>query len=42
MMMNEINYEIDHLSGVLHSISIDNVLDRMGFPNNYKTLVDID
>ncbi len=42
MMMNEINYEIDHLSGVLHSISIENVLDRMGFPNNYKTLVDID
>ena len=29
MFMNEINYEIEHLSGVLHSISIENVLDRM-------------
>ena len=42
MFMNEINYEIEHLSGVLHSISIENVLDRMGFPNNYRSLLDID
>ncbi|MBQ7240422.1 MAG: Abi family protein [Bacilli bacterium] len=42
MFMNEINYEIEHLSGVLHSISIENVLDRMGFPNNYRSLLDIE
>ena len=40
--MNELNYEIDHLSGILHSISIENVLDRMGFPNNYTALLDVE
>lgn len=40
--MNEIAYEIDRLSGRLNVISIDMVLDRMGFPKNYKVLLDID
>lgn len=39
MLMNEISYEIDHLAGRLHSININKVLDRMGFPENYKDLV---
>ncbi len=42
MMLNEISYEIDYLSGRLHSISIDKVLDKMGFPKNYKEIVRID
>lgn len=42
LFMNELNYEIDHLSGILHSISIENVLDRMGFPNNYAALLDVE
>ena len=42
MMLNEISYEIDYLSGRLHSISIDKVLDRMGFPKNYKEIVRMD
>lgn len=42
LFMNELNYEIDHLSGILHSISIENVLDRMGFPNNYTALLDVE
>ena len=42
MMLNEIAYEIDYLSGRLHSITIEKVLDRMGFPKNYKEIVRMD
>ena len=42
LFMNELSYELDHLEGILHSISIDNVLDRMGFPNNYRSLLDVE
>ena len=38
MLINEISYELDRLSGRLRSINIDKVLDRMGFPKNYKEL----
>lgn len=37
--INEISYELDILSGKLHSISISKVLDRMGFPPNYKEIM---
>ena len=40
LFMNEISYEIDALSGKLRTISIDKVLDRMGFPKNYKSLLE--
>ena len=39
LLMNEINYELDYLSGKIHTISIDQVLDAMGFPPNYKDIV---
>ncbi len=39
LMLREIAYEIDYLSGRLQSISIDKVLDKMGFPKNYKEMV---
>ena len=38
MMMNEIDYEIDWLSSKLHSIDVQKVLYRMGFPENYKKI----
>lgn len=38
MMMNEIDYEIDWLSSKLHSIDVQKVLYRMGFPDNYKQI----
>ena len=38
MFMREINYELDILAGKLHSISINKVLDKMGFPVNYKEI----
>ena len=41
-MLNEISYEIDYLTGRLHTINIDKVLDQMGFPKNYKDLVRMD
>lgn len=42
IMLNEISYEIDYLSGRLHTIKIDKILDKMGFPKNYKEIVRMD
>ena len=39
MMMNEINYELDRLSGKLFSVNINDVTERMGFPSNYKDIM---
>ena len=39
MLMSELEYEIQVLSDKLHTIQIDKVLDRMGFPTNYGELV---
>ena len=41
LFMNEISYEIDILAGKINSIPIDLVLNRMGFPLNYKVLLEI-
>ncbi len=38
MFMNEINYELEILSGKLSAIDLNIILKRMGFPNNYKSL----
>ena len=38
LLLSEISYEVDILAGKLKVISIDKVLDRMGFPKNYKEL----
>lgn len=42
MMLSEISYELDYLEGCIHSINIDKILDRMGFPKNYKDIVRMD
>ena len=42
MMLNEIIYEFDRLSGLLHTVSIDEVIDKMGFPPNYKDIMYMD
>lgn len=39
MMMNEINYEFDRLCGKINSITIDEVIDKMGFPPNYRDIM---
>lgn len=42
LLMKELSYEIDALAGKLKVLGIDKVLDRMGFPSNYKELLEID
>ena len=39
IMMKEIEYEIELLDGKVDSISINKVLDRMGFPQNYIEII---
>ena len=41
MMMREIEYEISALDGVVNSIPIEKILDRMGIPANYMDLVNM-
>ena len=41
LMMKEIEYEIEKLSGIVKSIPIEKILDRMGIPTNYMELVDL-
>ena len=40
--MNEIDYEIEWLSGKLKSIDVQKILYRMGFPDNYKQIAYIE
>lgn len=42
MLMNEMIYEFDSLEGKLKSINIDSVLNKMGFPKNYKEVMYIE
>ena len=39
LLMHEVSYELDVLDGKLNVITISKVLDRMGFPTNYKEIV---
>ena len=41
MMMKEIEYEIEKLDGIVDSIPVEKILDRMGIPSNYMDLVDL-
>ena len=40
LMMKEIEYEIELLDGRIDSVSINKILDRMGFPQNYIELIE--
>ena len=40
LMMKEIEYEIELLDGRIDSVSINKILDRMGFPKNYIELIE--
>ncbi len=42
MLMNELIYEFDALSGKLKSIGLDPILEKMGFPSNYKEIMYIE
>lgn len=41
LLMKELEYEIDLLSGRLVSLDINEVLEKMGFPQNYLELIDL-
>lgn len=41
MMMKEIEYEIEKLDGIIDSIPVEKILDRMGIPSNYMDLIDL-
>jgi len=38
LMLGELNYELDILDGKINSISIEKILDEMGFPLNYRDI----
>ena len=38
-MMKEVEYEIELLDGRVDTISINKVLDRMGFPKDYINII---
>ncbi len=38
MMLNELSYELDILEGKLSTIPIEKILDKMGFPINYRDI----
>ena len=42
MLINELAYEIDILDGKINTIGIDKILDRIGFPMNYKEIARLD
>ena len=41
LMMREIDYEIGKLSGLIKSIPLAKILDRIGFPENYMELINM-
>ncbi|MDE5888943.1 MAG: hypothetical protein K2H20_02875, partial [Bacilli bacterium] len=42
LLINELSYELDILDGKIHTIEVDKVLDRMGFPENFRDIARID
>jgi len=41
-IINEISYEIDVLSGCVRSVETTTVLNRIGFPDNWRDILDIE
>ena len=39
-MIREISYEIDILNGKINTVSIETILNRIGFPINWKEIID--
>ena len=38
LIFNELSYELDVLDGKIDSIDIEKILDRMGFPVNFREI----
>ena len=41
LLVYELGYEVDLLGNKLNSIEIGKVLDKIGFPTNWKDIVDL-
>ncbi len=41
-LINEIGYEVDIISGKVSVIPIKKILNKMGFPDNWRDIVDVD
>ena len=41
-LINEISYEIDILDGKVDVIPLNNILNRIGFPDNWRDIALID
>ena len=41
LLVNELSYEIDFLTGKLETIKVDKVLDIMGFPDNFREITKV-
>lgn len=39
-LINEVGYEVDFLRGKIKCIPFEKILDRMGFPNNWRDILD--
>jgi hypothetical protein len=38
LLINELSYELDILDGKIDSIEVEKILDRMGFPVNFREI----
>jgi len=41
-LINEIGYELDILEGKTNILPINNFLNKIGFPDNWREIVDLD
>ena len=41
-LINEVGYEVDIISGKISVIPISKILNKMGFPENWRDIVDVD
>ena len=40
-MIKEIDYELCILDGMLETIEVEDIMTKMGFPENYTELIDL-
>ena len=41
-LVGEISYEVDHLDGIVDVVPLNSILNRIGFPDNWRDIVDLD
>jgi len=41
-VIGEISYEVDHLDGIINTIPLNKILNRIGFPDNWRDIADLD